>query len=75
MPRRKKERGRPNKPYPPRIDATPQEALRAMFSGPPSTEVVEREEYRCRDCEREVVYPEVLYRDERCSECHAAVTA
>ena len=73
MPRRKKERGRPSKPYPPRIDATPEEALQAMFNTPPTTTVDDRES-RCSDCGREVYYPEVLYRDNRCSECHAAVT-
>ena len=56
MPRRKKERGRPSKPYPPRIDATPEEALRAMFNTPPSTTVEERE-LRCSDCGRAVYYP------------------
>ena len=73
MPRRKKERGRPSKPYPPRIDATPEEALQAMFNTPPTATVDDRES-RCSDCGREVYYPEVLYRDNRCSECHAAVT-
>ena len=56
MPRRKKERGRPSKPYPPRIDATPEEALHRMFNTPPSTAIEERE-YRCSDCGREVYYP------------------
>ena len=74
MPRRKKERGRPGKPYPPRIDVTPEQLLQAMFNTPPNTEVEEREEYRCSNCGREVYYPEVLYRGDRCSECHAAVT-
>ena len=72
MPKRKKERGRPSKPYPPRIDATPEEALRAMFNTPPST-AIEHRESRCSDCGREVYYPDILYRDNRCSECHAAV--
>ena len=72
MPRRKKERGRPSKPYPPRIDATPEEALRAMFNTPPSSTTVDSRESRCSDCGREVYYPEILYRDNRCSECHAA---
>ena len=26
--------------------------------------------YRCVDCEREVNYPETLYRDGRCESCH-----
>ena len=34
MPRPKKERGRPlEKPYPPRIDATPEQLAQAFFSG------------------------------------------
>ncbi len=72
MPRRKKERGRPSKPYPPRIDATPEEVLRAMFNTRPSP-LRDREpprEYRCRDCGREVYWPEILYRDDRCEDCH-----
>ena len=28
-------------------------------------------EYRCAVCNREVYYPEVLYNDGRCEECHA----
>ena len=68
---RPKERGRPSKPYPPRIDATPEEALRAMFNTPPST-AIEHRESRCSNCGREVYYPDMLYRDNRCSECHAA---
>ena len=28
--------------------------------------------YRCVDCEREVNYPDTLYRDGRCETCHAA---
>ena len=71
MPRRKKERGRPSKPYPPRIDATPEQVLQAMFNTPPDAELEVRE-YRCSDCGRDVNYPEVLHNDNRCSECHAA---
>ena len=32
MPRRKKEHGRPPKPYPPRIDAPPEEIARRVLS-------------------------------------------
>ena len=75
MPRRKKERGRPLKhKYPPRIDATPEELVQAMFNTPHDAVLEEPEEYRCSDCGREVYYPETLYRDNRCPECHAAVT-
>ena len=35
MPKRKKERGRPMKrPYPPRVDARPEDMAQAMFSLP-----------------------------------------
>ncbi len=71
MPRDKKERGRPmERRYPPRIDATPDEIARVMFSGTfpgsgkPKT-------YECAHCGREVSYPEVLYDDGRCKECRA----
>ena len=75
MPRPKKERGRPMKrPYPPRVDATPEEMAQAMFGLPGGHkfeyEQTERE-YRCSDCGREVGYPETLYRDGRCEACHA----
>lgn len=71
MPRKKKERGRPmERSYPPRIDATPEEIARALLSGP-AVEVGE-EDYRCAECEREVRYPEILYRDGRCERCHKA---
>ena len=72
MPRRKKERGRPMKRgYPPRIDATPEQVVQALFRTPSQTELEERE-YRCSECGRGVYYPETLYNDNRCSECHAA---
>ena len=29
-------------------------------------------EYRCATCHREVHYPETLYNDGRCEECHAS---
>ena len=73
MPRRKKERGRPTKPYPPRVDATPEEALQAMFNTPHGSTTDDSRESRCADCGREVYYPEILYRDGRCSDCHTAV--
>ena len=81
MPKReKKERGRPlKKLYPPRVDATPEDMAQAMFSLPAGRkwEYVEAGPkgtvYRCADCEREVHYPDTLYRDGRCETCHAVV--
>ena len=69
---RKKPRGRPmKKGYPPRIDATPEQVLQAMFSTPPNA-VIEERDYRCSGCGCAVNYPEVLHNDNQCSECHAA---
>ena len=84
MPKRqkKKARGRPTKKknqYPPRVDATPEEAARAMFALPVDHEWEytkagpEGPVYRCADCEREIHYPDTLYRDGRCKACHSAV--
>ena len=73
MPRPKKERGRPlEKPYPPRIDATPEQLAQAFFSGPQDTLSRSMPDYRCAVCRREVHYPESLYNDGRCEGCHAA---
>ena len=74
MPRRKKERGRPmERRYPPRIDAPPEEIARvvlgakspARFGAEPK-----QTEYRCKDCGQRVHYPETLYQDGRCAQCH-----
>ena len=75
--RGKKERGRPMKlRYAPRIDAKPEEMARAMFSLPADHqweyEKTGGKTYRCHDCQREVAYPETLYRDGRCASCHKA---
>ena len=70
MSRRKKERGRPlERLYPPRIDATSEQLVQAMFNTPPDA-VFESREYRCSECGREVNYPETLYADNQCSDCH-----
>ncbi len=73
--RKKRERGRPMKQgYAPRIDATPEEMAKAMFSLPADHQWEYEKEggkvYRCVNCEREVAYPETLYRDGRCEDCH-----
>ena len=77
MPRRKKERGRPMKRlYPPRIDAAPEVIANVVLNAKSPARFgtePKRTEYRCRDCDRQVAYPETLYEDGRCESCHAAV--
>ena len=69
MTRKRKERGRPARAYPPRIDATAEEIAQAFLrTPPPGPEINEDQIYRCEDCGREVNYPEILYRDGRCAE-------
>ncbi len=71
--KKKKERGRPMElRYPPRIDASPEELARILLNAGPATGKVSGRDYFCRDCGRQVAYPEVLYRDDRCEECHRA---
>ena len=56
---------------PPLIDMTPEEVAQAMFKikGPlPDMPVVPA--YYCAVCERRVRYPETLYRDGCCEQCH-----
>ena len=73
MPRTKKQRGRPARPLPPRIDATPEELARAVLSvGRPTKAVDDSKVYRCTACGRAVQWPETLYNDNRCEGCHAA---
>lgn len=75
MPRKKKPRGRPARPLPPRIDATAEEIAERVlrvkpnrkFSDPPA-----QIEYKCGECTRLVAYPEILYRDGLCYSCHTA---
>ena len=69
--------GRPARLYPPRVDATADELVGAMFSLSPEESAAIRKnpqqrEYRCVDCKRLVGYPEVLYADDRCESCHKA---
>ena len=69
----KKPRGRPmKKGYPPRIDATPEEIARTVLNGGRPKARVKSRTYRWGACGRAVYYPETLYRDGRCPECHAA---
>ena len=71
MPRQKKARGRPAKPLPPRVDATAEELAERFFRTPsPGPAVDLKKVYRCGECERVVAFPEVLYRDGKCEQCH-----
>lgn len=73
MPRAKKERGRPARGYPPRIDATPDQLAEVLLrAGRPKQDVDDSRVYRCAECQREVYYPETLYNDGCCPECHTA---
>ena len=75
MPRKKKERGRPARPLPPRIDATPEEIAEAVFRVKPTRKFNAKPtqpEYHCGECKRLVAYPETLYRDGLCKACHTA---
>ncbi len=78
MPKRKKERGRPGRKYPPRVDATPEELARSIFKMPADHDWEYKKAeggtvYRCVDCGEAVYYPNTLYRDGRCEACHMAV--
>ena len=65
-------RGRPQERlYPPKIDATMDELASAALNAPPPQGKLRPKEYHCGACGRAVHYPEILYRDGRCEECHA----
>ena len=74
----KKARGRPSTlKMPPRIDATAEEIAQAVLAVKVEPghqwdylKVPGGTVYYCTDCEREVAYPETLYRDGRCESCH-----
>ncbi len=69
MPRKKKERGRPVRGYPPRIDATPDQLAEVLLRvGRPTEPIDDSKVYRCVVCKRDVYYPDTLYNDGRCSE-------
>ena len=55
--------------YPPRIDATMEQIADVMLTtAPPSATVTQ--DYRCAECERIVAWPEVLFADHLCEDCH-----
>ncbi len=72
MTKPKKQRGRPARPLPPKIDAPPEAVARVLMQTPPK-QVWRYEtgghEYRCVSCFREVNYPETLYDDGNCEDC------
>lgn len=69
-------RGRPARPLPPRIDASADELAERMMRTLPIGErrpklVINPDaDYHCVVCARPVYYPEILYRDGKCEECH-----
>ena len=72
-------RGRPARPLPPRVDATPEQLAQAMFRLPANHEweYLKKDgpkEYHCADCGRSVAYPEVLHDDGGCEDCHTKVS-
>ena len=72
MPRKKKPMGRPpTKTLPPRIDAASPEHLahRVLNAGRPKGPVSSKL-FFCADCKRQVAFPETLYDDGLCEECH-----
>ncbi len=76
--KQKKGRGRPaTRNMPPRVDASAEEIARAVMGVKIETghqwdylKVAGGTVYYCCDCEREVAYPETLYQDGRCEQCH-----
>ena len=73
MSRKKEERGRPVRGYPPRIDATPDQLAEVLLRvGRPTEPIDDSKVYRCVVCKRDVYYPDTLYNDGGCPECHAA---
>ena len=71
MPRKKKQRGRPPiRPLPPKADATPEELAWAFFKARPGDELDMPQKYLCRSYGEVVQFPNILYRDGRCEDCH-----
>jgi len=71
MPRAKKERGRPAKPLPPRIDASAEEIAHVVLNAGRPKGPIDARDYHCVECGRQVAYPETLYNDYKCAGCHA----
>ena len=61
MPRKKTPRGRPStRELPPRIDASPEEIARVVLNAGRPKGPVKAHKYYCRDCKRQVAFPETL---------------
>ena len=70
--KKKRERGRPMQlRYPPRIDASPEDIARVVLRADLSVVDGATPEYRCQACGEAVHYPDTLYEDGRCADCHA----
>lgn len=68
---RKRGQGRPTiHPLPPRIDASPEAIASAFFRSPGNMDTTPRK-YDCRSCGSQVIYPDVLFDDGKCSRCHS----
>ena len=53
----------------PRIDATMEQITDVMLTTPPPLAQTEKS-YQCVECEREVTWPDTLFEDQRCEQCH-----
>lgn len=58
--------------YPPKIDATTEQIAHAVLNNGGPKGPVQTRDYRRVHCVREVSYPETLFNDGRCEECHRA---
>ena len=84
MPRKKRDREQADKPPipraeasnprrsppPPRIDALPEAIANVVLNAGCPKGPVSGKAYYCVDCGRQVSYPETLYQDGRCEQCH-----
>lgn len=72
---RKKQMGRPSKRVlAPKIDAPVEEVAHFVLNAGRPGHQVREEGFYCKDCKRQVGYPEILYDDGRCESCHQSAT-
>ena len=65
--------GRPRKHLlPPRIDATPEEVAHVVLNAGRPKGPFKPKDYFCEACKRQVAFPETLYNDGLCEQCHTA---